>query len=73
MTSAYGHLSLRQFGDLALFVSKGDLPRACEGLVSHGYRATDPLHHGKGGDPLQAKYHAFVGPDGLVRVDVQWV
>lgn len=72
-TSAYGHLSLRQFGDLDLFVPKCDLPRACEVLVSHGYRATDHLHHGEGRDPLQAKYHSFVGQDGLVRVDVQWM
>jgi len=71
--SAYGHLSLRQFGDLDLFVSKCDLPRACEILVSHGYRANDQLHHGEGGDPLQTKYHSFVGQDGLVRVDVQWM
>ncbi len=71
--SAYGHLSFRQFGDLDLFVSKCDLSRASEVLVSHGYRATDQLHHGEGGDPLQAKYHSFVGQDGLVRVDVQWM
>ena len=71
--SAYGHLSLRQFGDLDLFVPKRDLPRACEVLVSHGYRANDQVHHGEGGDPLQAKYHSFVGQDGLVRVDVQWM
>jgi hypothetical protein len=71
--SAYGHLSLRQFGDLDLFVPKRDLPRACEILVSQGFRATDHLHHGEGGNPLQAKYHSFVGQDGLVRLDVQWM
>jgi hypothetical protein len=72
-TSAYGHLSLRQFGDLDLFVPKGDLPRASEVLVSHGYQSNDQVHHEPGGDPLQAKYHSFVGQDGLVRVDVQWM
>jgi putative nucleotidyltransferase-like protein len=72
-TLAYGHLSLRQFGDLDLFVSKCDLPRACEVLLSHGYQANDQLHHRPGADPFQAKYHSFVGQDGLVRVDVQWM
>lgn len=71
-TSAYGHLSLRQFADLDLFVSKCDLPRACEILMTHGYQATDQ-HHGPRGNPFQAKYHSFVGQNGLVRVDVQWM
>ncbi|MGB5054969.1 MAG: nucleotidyltransferase family protein, partial [Nitrospirales bacterium] len=71
--SAYGHLSLRQFGDLDLFVPKCDLLRVCEVLVSQGYRANDQVHHRPGGDPLRAKYHSFVGQDGLVRVDVQWM
>ncbi|MEO8327683.1 MAG: nucleotidyltransferase family protein, partial [Nitrospirota bacterium] len=62
-----------QFGDLDLFVSKRDLPKACEVLVSHGYQANDPVDHGPGGDPFQNKYHSFVGQDGLVRVDVQWM
>ncbi|MCA9498685.1 MAG: nucleotidyltransferase family protein [Nitrospirales bacterium] len=72
-TSAYGHLSLRQFGDLDLFVPKCDLLRACEVLVSQGYRVNDQVHHRPGGDLLRAKYHPFVGQDGLVRVDVQWM
>ena len=53
--SAYGHLSLRQFGDLDLFVPKCDLPRACEVLVSHGYRANDQVHHGPGRGPSSGK------------------
>ncbi len=51
----------------------GKTPLTCEVLVSHGYRETDHLHYGEGGYPLEAKYYSFVGQDGLVRVDVQWM
>jgi len=70
---AYGHLSLRQFGDLDIFVSKRDLPRAAEILLSHGYQARDQLNQEHHRDPLEEKYHTFIRQDGLVGIDLQWM
>jgi Uncharacterised nucleotidyltransferase len=38
--SVYGNLSLRQFGDLDIFVHKEDIARAARLLVSQGYRSS---------------------------------
>ena len=70
---AYGHLSLRQFGDLDLFVPKRDLPRAAEILLSQGYQAKNQLNYEHLNDSLEEKYHTFTRKDGLVRVDLQWM
>jgi len=70
---AYGHLSLRQFGDLDIFVPKRDLPRAAEVLLSQGYQARDQLNQEQHREPLEEKYHTFVREDGLVGVDLQWM
>jgi len=70
---AYGHLSLRQFGDLDIFVSKRDLPRAAALLLSQGYQERDQLHQAHPRDHLEEKYHTFVRKDGLVGIDLQWM
>ena len=70
---AYGHLSLRQFGDLDFFVPKRDIPRAATILFSHGYQARDQSNHECPSDPLAEKYHTFIRKDGLVGVDLQWM
>jgi hypothetical protein len=70
---AYGHLSLRQFGDLDIFVPKRDLPRATEVLLSHGYQARNQPNQEHPRDPLAEKYHTFVRKDGLVGIDLQWM
>jgi len=70
---AYGHLSLRQFGDLDIFVPKRDLPHAAEILLSQGYEARNQLNHEHPREPLAEKYHTFVRKDGLVGVDLQWM
>jgi len=71
--SAYGNLSLRQFGDLDIFVHKRDLTRAAEILLSQGYQARNQLHQEHHTDPLEEKYHTFIRKDGLVGVDLQWM
>lgn len=71
--SAYGNLSLRQFGDLDIFVPKRDLPRAAESLLAQGYQARDQLNQEHPRDPLEEKFHTFIRKDGLVGVDLQWM
>jgi hypothetical protein len=71
--SAYGNLSLRQFGDLDIFVPKRHLPRAAEILLSQGYQARNQLNQEHHRDPLEEKYHTFIRKDGLVGVDLQWM
>jgi len=70
---AYGHLSLRQFGDLDIFVPKRHLPRAAALLLSQGYQARDQLNQEHLRNHLEEKYHTFVRKDGLVGIDLQWM
>jgi hypothetical protein len=43
---AYGHLGLREFCDLDLFVREEDLPKAAELLLTRGFRLAIPLPPG---------------------------
>jgi hypothetical protein len=40
---AFGHLGLRQYGDLDILVRKRDVPKARDLLLAHGYRLAVPL------------------------------
>jgi hypothetical protein len=71
-STAYGHLGLRDFGDLDILVQKADVRRASSLLEERGFRPQFELgaHHATF---VQRHWeHAFTrGPDGLV-VDLHW-
>ena len=78
--SAYGDVTLRQFGDLDILVHRRDILEAGQLIVSQGYRPS--LTGGDASDDHKPDPDdvAFVGPqyytfnrlDGRSRVDLQW-
>jgi putative nucleotidyltransferase-like protein len=67
----YGHLALRQFGDLDILVHKQDIQRTKDLLTTHGYQL--PLTRVQEEAILKYHYHyAFVRHDGRVHVEMHW-
>jgi len=69
-TTAYGHLALRQFGDLDLLVRPQDADRAKALLVAQGYRWL----HGRPPAlfPRLLKVYELISGDGQVLVELHW-
>ena len=70
---AYGNLSLRQFNDLDIFVDRGDVLKAKEILVFHGYKPQFELE-----GFMQRKFlrsqreYKFLNPETGVRFEIHW-
>jgi len=70
---AYGNLSLRSFEDLDILIQKWDLDRGYQVLGSQDYKRKSESDNGQESGPGHSKYHTFVGGNGLVNVDLQWI
>ncbi len=71
--AVYGHLGLREFGDLDLLVLPGDVPAAREVLVAEGFRPRFDLTRPQESLYLRSRYeHPFVRAADGVAVELQW-
>lgn len=71
--SAYGDLTLRQFGDLDILVHKRDGPKALALLVAQGYRLWHPrLDHLLPALYRLRKVYELQRADGQVLVELHW-
>jgi hypothetical protein len=74
--SAYGDATLRQYGDLDLFVRRRDVRAALSLMLSMGYRFTarmpDPDDDRDDVAFAHPYYYVFVHGDGRRQVDLQW-
>lgn len=70
---AYGNLSLRTFEDLDILIQKQDLERAYQVLGSQNYKRKRVSENEEVSNPQHSKYHTFVGGNGLVNIDLQWM
>jgi hypothetical protein len=79
-SSIYGHIALRQFDDLDIFVPKNDIACAADVLISQGYKPRTELSGGRPSfdftpdkdNPLTPKYHTFFHQERNIAVDLQW-
>jgi hypothetical protein len=71
--SAYGDLTLRDFGDLDLLVPKGSIAEAQAVLLAQGYERKNPSSESGEADHEEGPYHVFIKKRTLFRVDLQWV
>ena len=72
-SSAYGDLTLRDFSDMDLIVSKGSIAEAQAILLAQGYERKDPSSDPGETDHEEGPYHVFIKKRTLFRVDLQWV
>jgi len=71
--AAYGNLALRQFCDLDILVSKEDMLKAKEVLMSHGYHPTLELTASQEAAYLESHHdYKFVRAKDGVAVEIQW-
>jgi hypothetical protein len=71
--SAYGNLSLRQFGDLDILAHQRDVPRAKDLLISQGYHLRGQQTNAQEAASLQVRFHSqFVRDDSKVLVELHW-
>jgi hypothetical protein len=71
--AVYGHLGLREFGDLDLLVLPRDVPAAREVLMAEGYRPRFDLTRPQESLYLRSRYeHPFVRAADGVTVELQW-
>jgi hypothetical protein len=71
--SAYGNLSLRQFCDLDILVSKEDMLKAKEVLISQGYHPDLKLTAGEEEAYLKSHHdYKFLKSEDSVVVEIQW-
>lgn len=69
----YGNLALRRFGDLDILVSKRDVLKAEELLISKGYRPRVHLVSARERVRFQSSYaQEFVHDNGRGQVDLHW-
>jgi hypothetical protein len=71
--SVYGHVALRQFGDLDILVPQRHVLQAKELLLGKGYRPMRQFSHAQETAHLES-FHAYslVREDGRVAVDLHW-
>ncbi|HEY7879160.1 MAG TPA: nucleotidyltransferase family protein, partial [Gemmatimonadaceae bacterium] len=71
--SAYGDLSLRQFGDLDVVVARRDFARARAALATHGFEPAMSLAPGPDAAFLGADYHIpLVSQHAGVSLELHW-
>ncbi len=69
----YGGISLRQFGDLDLFLRREDLPQAKRLLIAQGYEPEISLSEGREQAYLKSQYHyVMVNRADRVQVELHW-
>jgi hypothetical protein len=69
---AYGSIELRQFADLDLLLSRGDLPRAAAVLSGEHYTSMLTRRE-RAADPYFQEFEDFFsGPGGVGGIDVHW-
>jgi hypothetical protein len=71
--SVYGHIALRQCGDLDILVPQRHVLQAKESLISEGYRPMRQFGDAQEAAHLQS-FHAYslVREDGRAAVDLHW-
>ena len=71
--AAYGDLSLRQFCDLDILVSRADMIKAKEALIAQGYHPDLELSPQEEAAYLKSHHdYKFVRPEDHVVVEIQW-
>ncbi|HXG50497.1 MAG TPA: nucleotidyltransferase family protein [candidate division Zixibacteria bacterium] len=71
--AAYGHLTLRQFGDLDILIRKKDFERVRKLLLAGGYRPWRDLTDAEESEHLRSAHaYTFVRTDSPAKVDLHW-
>jgi hypothetical protein len=72
-SSAYGNLSLREFGDLDVLISERDITKVKDLLLSQGYRPAYPLTPGQEAFHLRTNNeYKFDRREDMASVDLHW-